>query len=93
MICSGNPDIKIEPSICTAGTISLNGRSTGRSRRINHTIRRKEMIYFSGITMYVGWFMVLNATFNNISDILWRSFLLVAETGVPEENHRPAVSH
>jgi hypothetical protein len=26
---------------------------------------------------------VLNATFNNISDILWRSNLLVEETGVP----------
>jgi hypothetical protein len=33
--------------------------------------------------------MVLNATFNNISVISWRSVLLVEETG---ENHRPAVS-
>jgi hypothetical protein len=31
--------------------------------------------------------MVLNATFNNISVILWRSILLVEETGVPGENH------
>jgi len=37
--------------------------------------------------------MVFNATFNNISVILWRSVLLVAETGVPGENHRPAASH
>jgi len=29
--------------------------------------------------------MVLNATFNNISVILWRSVLLVEETGVPGE--------
>jgi hypothetical protein len=28
-------------------------------------------------------FMVLNATFNNISEISWRSVLLVEETGVP----------
>jgi hypothetical protein len=28
-----------------------------------------------------GWFMVLNATFNNISGISWRSVLLVEETG------------
>ena len=28
--------------------------------------------------------MVLNATFNNISVILWRSVLLVEETGVPD---------
>jgi len=27
--------------------------------------------------------MVFNATFNNISAILWRSVLLVEETGVP----------
>jgi hypothetical protein len=33
------------------------------------------------------WFMVLNATFNNISVISWRSVLLVEETGVPGENH------
>jgi hypothetical protein len=29
--------------------------------------------------------MVFNATFNNISIILWRSVLLVEETGVPGE--------
>ena len=34
--------------------------------------------------------MVFYATFNNISDISWWSFLLVEETGVPGENHRPA---
>jgi len=37
--------------------------------------------------------MVFNATFNNISVISWRSVLLVQETGVPGENHRPATSH
>jgi len=30
---------------------------------------------------------VFNATFNNISVILWQSVLLVEETRVPEENH------
>ena len=34
--------------------------------------------------------MMFNATFNNISGISWRSVLLVEETGVPGENHRPA---
>jgi hypothetical protein len=38
-------------------------------------------------------FMVLNATFNNISVILWGSVLLVVKTGVPGENHRPVASH
>ena len=37
--------------------------------------------------------MVFNVTFNNISVILWQSVLLVEETGVPGENHRPTVSH
>ena len=32
------------------------------------------------------WFMVFNATFNNISVISWQSVLLVEETGVLEEN-------
>jgi hypothetical protein len=34
---------------------------------------------------WLVWFMVLNATFSNI--------LLVEETGVPRENHRPIASH
>ena len=33
------------------------------------------------------WFMVFNATFNNIS------VLLVEETGVTRENHRRVASH
>jgi hypothetical protein len=37
--------------------------------------------------------MVFNATFNNISAILWRSVLLMEETGVPGESHRPAAGH
>jgi hypothetical protein len=38
----------------------------------------------------MGWligFMVFNATFNNISVILWQSVLLVEETDKPGENH------
>ena len=37
--------------------------------------------------------MVFNATFNNISVISWQLVLLVEETGVPGENHRPIASH
>jgi hypothetical protein len=37
--------------------------------------------------------MVFNANFNNFSTILWRSVLLLEETGVPGENHRSAASH
>jgi hypothetical protein len=37
--------------------------------------------------------MMFNGTFNNISVISWLSVLLVEETGVSGENHRPAASH
>jgi hypothetical protein len=37
--------------------------------------------------------MVFNVTFNNISDKSWRSVLLMEETGVPGENHRPDANH
>ena len=40
--------------------------------------------------MVLVWFMVFDATFNNILVILWQSILLVEETG---ENHRPVASH
>jgi len=36
---------------------------------------------------------VPNDTFNNISVLSWRSVLLMEETGVPGENHRPGASH
>ena len=36
------------------------------------------------------WFMVFNATFNNISVISWWSVLLVEEA---RENHRLVVNH
>jgi len=37
--------------------------------------------------------MVFNATFNNISVILWWSALLVEQTEAPGESHRPVASH
>jgi len=37
--------------------------------------------------------MVFSATFSNIPSILWRLVLLVEETGVPGENHRPVASN
>ena len=37
--------------------------------------------------------MMFNTTFNNISVISWRSFLLVEEIGVPGENRPPVASH
>ena len=39
------------------------------------------------------WFIVFHDIFNNISVISWQSVLMVEETGVPEENHRPVASY
>jgi hypothetical protein len=37
--------------------------------------------------------MMINATFNNISVISWQKVLLMEETRVHGENHRPVASH
>jgi hypothetical protein len=41
----------------------------------------------------MGSVMMFNATFDNISVISWQSVLLMKETGVPGENHRPTASN
>jgi hypothetical protein len=61
----------------------------------------RQFWYYSGpfkiwrllLPKWVRWIMLFNATFNNISVISWLSVLLVEETGVPWEDHRPAASH
>jgi hypothetical protein len=37
--------------------------------------------------------MVFTATLNNILVTSWRSVLLVEETGIPGETHRPVANH
>jgi hypothetical protein len=53
----------------------------------------KTVVITSSAKWLVGWFMVFYASFNNISFISWRSVLLVEETRVHGENHRPVASH
>ena len=46
--------------------------------------------------VFCGWLVLLtvfNTAFNNNSAILWRSVLLVEETGVSEENYQPFASN
>jgi hypothetical protein len=50
-------------------------------------------MYTGNTEQYRVGLLVLNATFNNNSVISWRSVLLVEETAVPGENHRPVGSH
>ena len=54
-------------------------------------ISREKLIYVLHDFLEIDWvwFMVFNATFNNISVILWWLILLVDEIGVPRENNRP----
>ena len=40
----------------------------------------------------MGWVIVFNFAFNNISVILWPSVLSVEENGVPRENQQPVSS-
>ena len=49
-----------------------------------------EIHYFMSNVVLFVCLMVVNATFNNIPVILWRSVLLVKEIGGPGENHPPS---
>jgi hypothetical protein len=62
---------------------------------LDKQIRNKYRKFGTTLKALIGLvgFMMINATFNNISVISWRSVLLVEETGVPRENHRPVASH
>jgi hypothetical protein len=49
-----------------------------------------ELLSYRAEAMHVWvWFMLIKATFNTISAISWGSVLLVEETEIPGENHRP----
>jgi hypothetical protein len=47
----------------------------------------------SWVPMFAVRVMVFNATFNNISVILWWTVLLVEESGVPGEKNQSAARH
>jgi hypothetical protein len=52
-----------------------------------------EKKFFVILKFGLVWLMLFNTNFNNIPVISWWSALLVEETGVSEENHRPVASH
>jgi hypothetical protein len=68
---------------------------TRNTPKISHLTPQLEKNWFFGVK---SWFFtrnipkMFNATFKNISFISWWSVLLVEETGVPRENHRPVAS-
>ena len=57
---------------------------------IGHNLNPHKILYWYFLVRVRN--IVFNATFNNISVISWRSVLLLEETGVPRENHRPTAS-
>ena len=61
-----------------------------RFKSFDESVQQLSQVYTNKIR---GRVMVFNATFNNISVISLRSVLLVEETRLPGENHRPAASH
>ena len=58
---------------------------------INKDLTKTKSGEVYGVDWFI-WFIVFNTTFNNITATSWQSVLLVEETGVPGENHRPAAS-
>jgi hypothetical protein len=62
-----------------------------RDRWSEALARRKEYLKDNTFSIKLR-VMVFNTTFNNISDSSWRSVVLVEETRVPREIHRPVDS-
>ena len=75
-------------TVCDKGTYFLRNRSSD-----NIESNTKTLFNENETRLLRKIVMVFNAPFNNISIISWQSVLLVEETGVPGENHRPARSH
>ena len=59
----------------------------------NKLLLIRDSISAGSIIMMGFGVMMSNATYNNISVVSWRSVLLVEETTVPGEKHRPVASH
>jgi hypothetical protein len=64
--------------------IKTNIPNTRKNKNRKQTGNKNEMEEKIGVRV-----VAFNAPFNNISVISWQSVLLVEETGVPGENHRP----
>ena len=58
---------------------------------VTKTNKIEKIALLFNLAFRFGWFMVFNATFNNINSVIsWGLDLLVEETG---ETHRPNESH
>ena len=89
-ICFNSLQTKTIIPGCTKNTALLDAFIAVDIRRISRNFNLYDQKCKPKIRVRVR-VMLFNATFNNISVISWRSVLLVDETGVPREDHRPAV--
>jgi hypothetical protein len=71
---------KVKKQCCTESFLGGNKSCT--------QVNRTNLCWF-----FLGGGMAFNTTFNNISVISCQPVLLLEESGVPGENHRPATSH
>ena len=62
----------------------------GKRADIDLEVRKRTYIFWMKQVPVV---IVFNTFFNNISVMSWQSVLLVEETGIPGENHRPVTSY
>jgi hypothetical protein len=60
---------------------------------LDNTLHKQTQITWIRHDWLIDLFIVLNATFSNISAISWRPVLVVEEVGVPGENHGPWASN
>jgi len=91
--CSVHISLSVKRSI-DANPIWVNCWSLKNKRRTKRVCLRFFLEVKETGRLWSLWVRVtvFNATFNNNSVILWQSVLLVEETRVPEENHRPVAS-
>ena len=73
--------------------ISGDGQRLHRLTYFFENLNAKERIRLKKKLLRLVWFMVFNATFNNISAISWRPVLVMEDAGVPRENRRPWASN
>ena len=72
----------------------MNDKRTGKISVFFMLVRHAACGYEISMSVEVNVrVVVFNATFNNISVILWRPVLFVEETGVPGENHQSVASN
>jgi hypothetical protein len=73
------------PVSCVLDVANVSGMSIFYCTSVFSNVYRYVIACY--IVLWFNCFMVLNATFNNISIISRRSVLSVEETAVPRENH------